>query len=80
MKMKMNIECRTVRVPANCLPAGTYFRYKLESRDETNEKQSGVLLVTDTLCRAVNLYSGALVPILDIPYEVINDVELRGWV
>ena len=78
--MKMNIECRTVRVPAKCLPAGTYFRYKFESRDETDERQSGVLLVTDTLCKAVNLYTGALVSILDIPYEVINDVELRGWV
>lgn len=49
--MKMNIECRTVRVPAKCLPAGTYFRYKLESRDELDERQSGVLLVTDTLVR-----------------------------
>lgn len=78
--MKMNIECRTVRVPAKCLPAGTYFRYKVESRDETDEKQSGVLLVTDTLGKAVNLYTGVLVSILDIPYEVINDVELRGWV
>lgn len=78
--MKMNIEARTVRVPAKCLPAGTYFRYRLDSRDETDKKQSGVLLVTDTLCRAVNLYSGELVPILDIPYEVIKDVELKGWV
>lgn len=78
--MKMNIECRTVRVPAQSLPAGTYFRYKLEARDETDAKQSGVLLVTDTLGRAVNLYSGALVPILDIPYEVVHDAELRGWV
>ena len=78
--MKMNIECRTVRVPAKCLPAGTYFRYKLESRDEMDEKQRGVLLVTDTFGKAVNLYSGALVTILDFPYEVINDAELRGWV
>lgn len=78
--MKMNIECRTVRVPAKGLPAGTYFRYKLKSRDEMDEKQSGVLLVTDTFGKAVNLYSGALVTILDFPYEVVNDVELRGWV
>lgn len=78
--MKVNIECRTVRVPAKCLPAGTYFRYKLESWDELNEKQSGVLLVTDTFGQAVNVYSGALVTILDMSYEVINDVELRGWV
>lgn len=78
--MKMNIECRTVRVPAKCLPAGTYFRYKLESWDELNEKQCGVLLVTDTFGQAVNLYSGALVTILDMPYEVVNDVELSGWV
>lgn len=78
--MKMNIECRTVRVPAKCLPAGTYFRYKFESRDLTQENQNGVFLVTDTLCKAVNVQTGALVSILDIPYEVINDAELRGWV
>lgn len=78
--MKVDIECRTVIVPAKCLPAGTYFRYKLESRDEMDEKQIGVLLVTDTFGKAVNLYSGALVTILDFPYEVINDAELRGWV
>lgn len=78
--MKMDIECRTVRVPAKCLPAGTYFRYKLKSRDEINEKQRGVLLVTDTFGKAVNLYSGELVTILDMSYEVVNDVELRGWV
>lgn len=56
--MKVNIECRTVRVPAKCLPAGTYFRYKLESGDELNEKQNGMLLVTDTFGKAVNMYSG----------------------
>lgn len=78
--MKVNIECRTVRVPAKSLPAGTYFRYKLESWDELNEKQSGVLLVTDTFGKAVNVYSGVLVTILDMSYEVVNDVELRGWV
>lgn len=78
--MKINIECRTVRVPAKCLPAGTYFRYKLESWNELNEKQSGVLLVTDMFGKAVNLYSGAVVEILDMSYEVVNDVELRGWV
>lgn len=78
--MKMNIESRTVRVPAPCLPAGTYFRYKLQSREESQKEQSGVLLVTNVPGKAVNLYSGTLVLILDMPYDVINDVELKGWV
>lgn len=78
--MKMNIEARTVRVPAKGLPTGTYFRYRLDSRDESQEEQSGVLLVTSVPGRAVNLYTGTIVPILDKPYELINDVELKGWV
>lgn len=78
--MKMNIECRSVRVPATGLPVGTYFRYKLQSREEYQENQGGVLLVTNVPGKAVNLYSGTLVLILDMPYEVINDVELKGWV
>lgn len=78
--IKVNIESRSVRVPAGSLPAGTYFRYKLDSRDELCEEQSGILLVTDIQGKAVNLYSGSVVRILDLPYEVIKDLELKGWV
>lgn len=78
--MKANIERRTVNVPAECLPAGTYFRYKMESREESDDKTSGILLCTNVQGKAVNLYCGSLVPILDLPYEIINDVEIKGWV
>lgn len=78
--MKVYIESRTIRVPAPCLPIGTYFRYRIADRDELCEEQSGVMLVTNIPGKAVNLYSGTVVLILDRPYEVINDVELRGWV
>ena len=78
--MKVNIESRTIRVPAPGLPVGTYFRYEIASRDELCEEQSGVMLVTNIPGKAVNLYSGTVVLILDIPYEVINDIELKGWV
>lgn len=78
--MKVKIESRTIRVSAPCLPAGTYFRYKFESRGELCEEQSGVMLVSNIQGKSVNLYSGAVVPILDLPYEIINDIELRGWV
>lgn len=78
--IKVNIESRSVRIPAGSLPAGTYFRYKLDSRDELCEEQNGVMLVTNIQGKSVNLYSGAVVPILDLPYEIVNDIELRGWV
>lgn len=29
---------------------------------------------------AKGLPAGTIVPILDTPYELINDVELKGWV
>ena len=74
--MKVNIEQRTVYVPARCLPAGTFFQYK----DETREASHGILLKVDGMEKAVNLYSGMLVSILDLPYTVINDVEFKGWV
>lgn len=74
--MKVNIEQRSVDVPARRLPAGTFFQYK----DETREESHGILLKVDGMEKAVNLYSGTLVSILDLPYKVINDIELRGWV
>lgn len=56
--------------------AGTFFRYK----NETRESSHGFLLKVDTTDRAVNLYTGTIVPVLDAPYEVIQDIEIKGWV
>lgn len=78
--MKVNIECRTIILPASCLSAGTYFRYKIESREETQEEQRGVFLMTNMQGKAVNLYTGTIDTVLDLPYDIIEDVELRGWV
>ena len=74
--MKVNIERRTVDVPAPYLPAGTFFQYK----NETRESSQGFLLKVDTTDRAVNLYTGKIVPVIDAPYEVIKDIEVKGWV
>lgn len=74
--VKANIVRRTVYVPAPHLPAGTFFRYK----NETRESSHGLLLKVDTTDRAVNLYTGTIVPVLDAPYEVIRDIEIKGWV
>lgn len=74
--VKVNIERRTVNVPAPYLSAGTFFRYK----NETQESSPGVLLKVDTTDRAVNLYTGKIVPVLDAPYEVIQGIEIKGWV
>lgn len=74
--MKVNIERRSIDVPASCLPSGTFFQYK----DETRETSHGILLKVEDSNKAVNLYSGAIVKVLDIPYRVIRDVELKGWV
>lgn len=74
--MKVNIERRTVDVPASCLPAGTFFHYPNESRESSH----GILLKVDTTGRAVNLYTGTIVLVLDAPYEVIRDIEIKGWV
>lgn len=74
--MKVNIERRSIDVPASCLPAGTFFQYK----DETRETSHGILLKVEDSNKAVNLYSGAIVTALDIPYRVIRDVEFKGWV
>ena len=74
--MKVNIERRSIDVPASCLPSGTFFQYK----EETPENSHGILLKLENSNKAVNLYSGTIVTILDIPYRVIHDVELRGWV
>ena len=73
--MKVNIERRSIDVPASCLPAGTFFQYK----DESGEESHGVLLKVEDSNKAVNLYSGTIVTTLDIPYRVIRDVEFRGW-
>ena len=73
--MKVNIERRTVDVPASCLPAGTFFHYPNESREESH----GILLKLEESCKAVNLYSGAIVTVIDKPYRVIRDVEFKGW-
>lgn len=74
--MKVNIERRSIDVPASCLPSGTFFQYK----DETRETSHGILLKVEDSNKAVNLYSGAIIKVLDIPYRVIRDVELKGWV
>lgn len=74
--VKANIERRSVNVPAPYLPAGTVFQYK----NETVETSHGILMKVDTTDRAVNLYNGAIVPVQDLPYEIIKGVELRGWV
>lgn len=74
--VKANIIRRTVVVPAPHLPAGTFFQYK----NETRESSHGLLLKVDTTDRAVNLYTGTIVPVLDAPYEVIQDIEIKGWV
>ena len=74
--VKVNIERRTVNVPAPYLPAGTFFQYK----NETRESSHGILLKVDTTDRAVNLYTGKIVPVLDAPYEVIKGIEIKGWV
>ena len=74
--MKVNIELRSIDVPASCLPSGTFFQYK----DETRETSHGILLKVEDSNKAVNLYSGAIVKVLDIPYRVIRDVEFKGWV
>ena len=74
--VKVNIERRTVDVPAPHLPAGTFFWYK----NETRESSHGFLMKVDTTDRAVNLYTGKIVPVLDAPYEVIQDIEIKGWV
>ena len=73
--MKVNIERRTVDVPASCLPAGTFFHYPNESREESH----GILLKLEESRKAVNLYSGAIVTVIDKPYRVIRDVEFMGW-
>lgn len=73
--MKVNIERRTVDVPASCLPAGTFFHYPNESREESH----GILLKLEESRKAVNLYSGAIVTVIDKPYRVIRDVEFKGW-
>lgn len=74
--LKVNIERHTVDVPASYLPAGTFFQYK----NETRESSHGLLLKVDTTDRAVNLYTGKIVPVLDAPYEVIQGLEIKGWV
>lgn len=74
--VKVNIVRRTVDVPAPYLPAGTFFQYK----NETRESSQVFLLKVDTTDRAVNLYTGKIVPVLDAPYEVIKDIEVKGWV
>ena len=73
--MKVNIERRTVDVPASCLPAGTFFHYPNESREESH----GILLKLEESRKAVNLYSGAIVTVIDKPYRFVREVEFRGW-
>ena len=74
--VKVNIVRCTVDVPAPYLPAGTFFQYK----NETRESSHGFLMKVDTTDKAVNLYTGKIVQVLDAPYEVIQDIEIKGWV
>lgn len=80
--MKVSIEQRTVTMPANKLPAGVFFRYKDVSqyRGESCNQTLGILLKVNIPDRAVNLYNGEIVPVLNMPYDVIRDVEFKGWV
>lgn len=80
--MKVSIEQRTVNISANELPAGVFFRYKDASRnrEEPCNQSFGILLKVNIPYKAVNLYSGEIVPVLNMPYDVIRDVEFRGWV
>lgn len=80
--MKVSIEQRTVTISANELPAGAFFRYKDASqyREEPCNQSFGILLKVNIPDRAVDLYSGEIVPVLNIPYDVIRDVEFKGWV
>lgn len=74
--MKVNIERRSIDVPASCLPSGTFFTYK----DETRENSHGILLKVEDSNKAVNLYNGEIITAPDKPYYVIRDVEFKGWV
>lgn len=38
------------------------------------------MVKVDTTDRAVNLYTGTIVLVPDAPYEVIKDIEIKGWV
>lgn len=80
--MKVSIEQRTVTIRANELPAGAFFRYKdvPQYREEPCNQSVGILLKVNIPNKAVNLSSGEIVPILNIPYDVIRDVEFKGWV
>ena len=80
--MKVSIEQRTVTMPANKLPAGVFFRYKdeFQYREEPCNQSFGILLKVNIPGKAVNLYSGEIVPVLNMPYDVIRDVEFKGWV
>lgn len=80
--MKVSIEQRTVTIRANELPAGVFFRYKDVSqyREEPCNPSFGILLKVNIPDKAVNLSSGEIVPVLNIPYDVIRDVEFKGWV
>ena len=50
------------------------------TRMKPGSRPHGLLLKVDTTDRAVNLYTGTIVPVLDAPYEVIRDIEIKGWV
>lgn len=78
--MKVNIERRSVDVPASRLPAGTFFQYDDDDDDETRETSYGILLKVNMENKAVNLYSGEIVSAINFPYHVIRDVEFKGWV
>lgn len=83
--MKVSIERRSVRVPAESLPAGTYFTYdtdwtKEDPREAPGAVSHGICLKLDTPGKGVNLYTGKVVPILDLPYTIIHDVEFKGWI
>ena len=83
--MKAMIEHRSIRVPADCLPAGTYFTYDEDPtaedpREAPGGVSHGIVLSLDIQGKGVNLYTGKVVPLLDLPYTIINDVEFKGWV
>lgn len=74
--MKVNIERRSINVPAACLAPGTVFHYT----DEPIEGTHNLLMKINLLDRAVNLCTGEIVIASDQPYHIIRDVEFKGWV
>lgn len=73
--MKLDIERRSIKAPAACLAPSTIFHYK----DEPLEGTRNLLMKVNLLDKAVNLCTGEIVKAVDQPYDIVRDVELKGW-